>query len=195
MITTHFSNAGERKQPAPSGTANLVWIAVLVVAGVGGSVVISCITPFAALGVALAGTVRRSAALSAMIAIWLTNQVIGFAFLGFPWTSFTISWGIAIGAAALLSAFVATVVLNRLPSMLALWRIGIALLLAYLAYQFSLFLAALFIGSFDAFTFATLAEIGLSNVLWLAGIVVLNELLAIACRPWLGLTPRLLTAT
>ena len=45
----------------PSAAANFVWLGILTLAGLGGSLVISCVTPFVALAVALAGTVAASA--------------------------------------------------------------------------------------------------------------------------------------
>jgi hypothetical protein len=195
MITPNFSTQtgglSGQQPPAPSGTANWVWIVILTLAGVGGSLVISCITPFVALAVALVGTVRLVVALRVMTAIWLTNQLIGFAFLHFPWTVFTLRWGVAIGIAALLSTLVAGSVLNRAASLPAFARLGLALLLGYLAFEISLFVAALFVGSVTMFSPAIMAQIAFSNFVWLAGIVVLNELVAVLGKPWVGVTPRL----
>jgi hypothetical protein len=199
MITPNFSTqtcgAAGQQPPVPSSAANFVWIVILTLAGVGGSLVISCVTPLVALAVALAGTVRLALALRVMIAIWLTNQFIGFAFLHFPWTAFTLRFGAAIGIAALLSTFVAGTVLNRAASLPAFARLGLALLLGYLAYEISLFVAALFIGGLTMFSPAIMAQIALSNFVWLAGIVVLNELVAVLCKPWVGVTPRLVSAS
>src|SRR4051812_46405117 len=112
-----------------SGVANLMWIVILALAGVGGSLMISCVTPFVALAVALAATVRLTVAVRAMIAIWLTNQVVGFAFLRFPWTAFTLRWGVALGVATILTTFAAAFVLKRAASLPALARPVLALVL------------------------------------------------------------------
>ena len=80
-------------QQLPGTAANFLWLAILALAGLGGSLVISCVTPFVALAVALAGTVRLTVALRAMIAVWLTNQFVGFAFLHFPRTLRHVSLG------------------------------------------------------------------------------------------------------
>ena len=111
-------------QQLPTTTANFLWLAILALAGLGGSLVISCVTPLVALAVALAGTVRLTVALRAMIAIWLTNQFLGFAFLHFPRTSNTFLWGVVIGVAALLSTLVASIALRRAPSWSTPARIG-----------------------------------------------------------------------
>jgi hypothetical protein len=199
MITPNFSTqtggSSGQEPPVPSGAANFVWIVILTLAGVGGSLVISCVTPMVALAVALAGTVRLAVALRVMTVIWLTNQFVGFAFLHFPWTAFTLRFGVAIGIAALLSTLVASTVLNRAASLPAFARLGLALLLGYLAYEISLFGAALFVGGLSMFSAAIMAQIALSNFVWLAGIVVLNELVAVLCKPWVGVTPRLVNAS
>ncbi|MBA3833521.1 MAG: hypothetical protein H0X34_16845 [Chthoniobacterales bacterium] len=84
-------------QPAEESTlaANFLWLFVLALAGLGGSVVIACVAPFVALAVALAGTVRLTVALRAMTGIWLANQFVGFAFYHYPRTPKTVLWGLA----------------------------------------------------------------------------------------------------
>src|SRR5215831_10258064 len=85
----------------PSDAAKFLWLMILTLAGVGGSLVISCVAPFVALAVALAGTVKRSRALLVMSIIWLANQLIGFTLFHFPRTTNTFLWGLVIGAAVL----------------------------------------------------------------------------------------------
>ena len=178
----------------PSATASVVWILILTLAGVGGSLVISCVTPFVALAVALAGTVRLAVALRAMTAIWLANQFIGFVFFHFPRTPNTVLWGLAIGVAALSSTVLAAKVIKGATAMPILARAGLALALGFAAYEGGLFVAALFLGGLETFSPAIIAQVGLSNVVWLVGLVALNELVAMLCKPWLGVTPRLLKA-
>ena len=196
MITRHrpmqtlSATAGQRSAE-PSGVANFVWIVILALAGVGGSLVISCVTPFVALAVALAGTVRLAAALTAIIAIWLTNQFIGFVFFHFPRTPNTILWGVAIGGAALLSTLVAATVLKQAASLSAVTRLGLALLLGFALYEAGLLVAALFLGGVETFSPAIIARLGLINVVWLVGLFALNELVAVLCKSWIGMTPRL----
>jgi hypothetical protein len=189
-MQTLTATAGQRSAE-PSGVANFVWIVILALAGVGGSLVISCVTPFVALAVALAGTVRLAAALTAIIAIWLTNQFIGFVFFHFPRTPNTILWGVAIGGAALLSTLVAATVLKQAASLSAVTRLGLALLLGFALYEAGLLVAALFLGGVETFSPAIIARLGLINVVWLVGIFALNELVAVLCKSWIGMTPRL----
>jgi hypothetical protein len=189
-MQTLSATAGQRSAE-PSGVANFVWIVILALAGVGGSLVISCLTPFVALAVALAGTVRLAAALTAIIAIWLTNQFIGFVFFHFPRTPNTILWGVAIGGAALLSTLVAATVLKQAASLSAVTRLGLALLLGFALYEAGLLVAALFLGGVETFSPAIIARLGLINVVWLVGLFALNELVAVLCKSWIGMTPRL----
>jgi hypothetical protein len=177
-------------QQLPVTAANFLWLAILALAGVGGSLLISCVTPFVALAVALAGTVKLTVALRAMIAVWLTNQFVGFAFLHFPRTSNTFLWGVAVGAAALLSTLVASIALKRAASWPTTTRIGLAFFFAYPIYEASLFVAALFLGGRETFSPAIVTQIGLVNLAWLAGLVALNELLLIACKRRFGAIPR-----
>jgi hypothetical protein len=174
----------------PSGAAKFVWLVILTLAGVGGSLVISCVTPFVALAVALAGTVRLRVALRAMSAIWLTNQFVGFVFFHFPRTMYTVWWGLAIGAAGLLSAVAASIIIKRArPTLL---RLGFGLLISYSTYQMTLLATALVLGSLETFSPHVIVQLGLINLLWFVGLVALNELVAILCKTWLGVTPRLL---
>jgi hypothetical protein len=176
------------------GVANLIWIMILTLAGVGGSLMISCVTPFVALAVALAGTVRLTVAVRAMIAIWLTNQVVGFAFLHFPWTAFTLLWGVALGVATILTTFAAAFVLKRAASLPVLAPLALALVVGFVVYEAFLFAVAFFLGGVETFSPALIGHIGLSNLAWFAGIIALNESLTLARRPPLGLIPRLVRA-
>ena len=179
----------------PTVAANSVWLVILALAGMGGSLVLSCVTPFVALAVALAGTVRLTVALPAMAAIWLVNQLIGFSFLHFPRTLNSIFWGIASGVAALLSTWLAAEVIKRTSSWSRPARLCLALLLGFAVYEATHFVAALFLGGLETFSLPIIAQLGLVNLAWLAGLVALNELVSILCKPWLGTTPRLAKAS
>jgi hypothetical protein len=69
------------------------------------------------------------------------------------------------------------------------------LLLGFAIYEATHFVAALFLGDLETFSLPIIAQLGLVNLAWLAGLVVLNELVSIACKPWLGTTPRLAKAS
>lgn len=194
MITRNRSTQRLDTAGRPSDVANFAWIVILTLAAVGGSFVISCVTPFVALAVALAGTVRLSVALRAMTAIWLTNQFVGFVFFHFPRTPNTVLWGFAIGAAAMLSTVAASIVIKRavFPTVI---RLGFALLVGYTIYEVALLVTALFLGGIETFSSIVVAHLGLVNLVWFVGLVALNELVAILCKTWLGVMPRLLQAS
>ena len=178
----------------PSGAARIAWLVILTLAGLGGSLVISCVTPFVALAVALAGTVRLAVALRAMTAIWLLNQLIGFVFLNFPRTPNSFLWGLAIGGTALVTTVAAARVLKRTVTFPTLARLGFALLVGFAVYKSTLFVAALLLGGVETFSPAIISQVGFVNFLSFFGLTVLNELVAVLLKPWLGPAPRLAKA-
>lgn len=175
----------------PSFMADFIWMAILTLAVVGVTVALSCVTPFAALAVALAGTVGLRASLRVMIAVWLANQIIGFGLFHFPRTPDTFLMGMAIGAAAVTGTIAAWAVLGRMRTRPVLLRLGAALLASFAAFELALLVAVVFLGDLETFRPAIVAELGLVNAISLVGMVALNGVLAALCRPWLGRIPRL----
>jgi hypothetical protein len=143
---------------------------VLVVISAVGSWKLACITPFVAFAVAAGYALSARAALLTVMAIWLVNQVIGFAVLGYPWTVDTILWGFAIGAAALLATVLAGAAM-RLGLRNNLTAIGGAFALAFAAYEGGLFLVTFGLGGADAFTPAIVGRVALLNFEWTIGLV------------------------
>src|SRR5262245_66177034 len=80
-----------------------LWLAVLVGASVAFTLGFACAVPLAAFAGAAALTLSRRDALALIVAVWLANQVVGFAALGYPWTASTFVWGAALGAVAILA--------------------------------------------------------------------------------------------
>lgn len=175
----------------PSFLANLIWMLILTVAAIGVTFALSCVTPFAALAVALAGTIGLRASLRIMIVVWFANQVIGFGFFHFPLTANVFLWGGAIGAAAVATTIIASMVMKYGSFWAAPLRLGVALLLSFGFYEMTLLGAAVFLGGFETFKPAVVGQLALVNAVSLVGMVALNELAAALCRPWLGRIPRL----
>lgn len=171
--------------------ANLTWILILTLAAIGVTFALSCVTPFAALAVALAGTIGARASLRIVIVVWLANQIIGFGFFGFPRTPNTLLFGVAIGGAAVVTTIVASAIMKYMSSRSVPLRLGVALLLSFAVYETALLPAAVFFGDIETFRPAIVAELALINAVSLVGIVVLNEVAAALCKPWLGRIPRL----
>lgn len=175
----------------PSFLASLTWMLILTLAAIGVTFALSCVTPFAALAVALAGTIGLRASLHIMIVVWFANQVIGFGFFHFPHTPNTFLWGAAIGGAAIVTTVSASLVMKYGSSWATLLRLGIAFLISFAVYEMTLLGSAALLGGFEAFKPAIVAQIGFINAVSLVGMVVFNEIAAALCRPWLGRIPRL----
>lgn len=175
----------------PSFMASFIWMLILTLAAIGATFALSCVTPFAALAVALLGTVGLRASVRIMIAVWLANQVIGFGFFHFPHTGNTLLFGVAIGGAAVVTTIVAFAAMKYTSSRSSPLRLCVALLLSFAAYETTLLAAAVFFGDLETFRPSIVAQLALINALSLVGMIVLNEVTAALCRPWLGRIPRL----
>ena len=192
MITRADSAQGSAE---PSDFANFIWLTILTLAGVGGSLIIACVTPFVALAVACAGTVRLAVALRAIAVVWLANQLIGFVFFHFPRTANSVGWGLVTGAAALLATLVAATVIRSARPLSILLRLALAFAFGFAAYEATHFGAALFLGGRETFSLVVIKQLGLVNIAWLIGLVLLNEVISILCKSWIGPMPRLAKAS
>jgi hypothetical protein len=150
--------------------------AVLVVISAVGSWEFACITPFVAFAVVAGYALSPRMALLTVAAVWLANQAIGFAVLGYPWTVDTILWGFAIGAVALFATALAAAVL-RLGIGNDIAAIGATFVVAFAAYEGGLFLATFGLGGEGAFTMAIVAHVALLNLGWTLGLVGTFEIL------------------
>jgi len=136
----------------------------------------ACITPFVAFAVAAGYALSLRTALLTVVAIWFTNQAIGFAVLGYSWTVDTILWGFAIGAAALLATVLAGAMLRlRIGNHLA--TLGAAFVLGCAAYEGGLLLATFALGGEDAFTPAIVGHVVLLNLGWVGALIGTYEVL------------------
>ena len=164
-----------------SSADNRPWLfpALLVLASAVGSLAFACVTPFAAFAVASAYALSSRTALLTVGVIWFTNQLVGFAFLDYPWTVDTALWGLAIGAAALLATALAWMVMR-------LWHlnigiaVGMAAVAAFGTYEATLFLVSLLLGGQEAFAPAIVGRIALLNLGWAAALLGGYEMLRYA---------------
>lgn len=171
--------------------ARLIWTTILTVAAIATSLALSCVTPFAALAVALAGTVGLRASIRAVAIVWLANQFVGFVFFHFPLTANAFLWGIVIGIAAGLTMVVAAIVLKYASSSTAIVRLSVALLASFMVYELVLFVAAIFLGGLGTFRLSIIAQLAWINAASLVGMILLNELAAVIGKRWVGKMPRL----
>src|SRR5438132_11138011 len=80
-----------------------LWLAVLVGTSVAFTLGLACAVPLVAFAAAAALTLSRRDGLVLIAAVWLANQLVGFAVLGYPWTASTLAWGAVLGAVAVLT--------------------------------------------------------------------------------------------
>jgi len=179
----------------PTSMASLTWMMILTMAVIGATFTLSCVTPFAALAVALAGTVGLRASLRIVTVVWLANQIVGFVFFHFPHTANTFVWGIAIGGAALVTTIVASVVMKYTSGWATYLRLVITLVVAFGVYEMALLATAVLLGGLESFRPAIVGQLALINVISLGGMVALNEIVAAVGKPWLGIMPRLVRSS
>ena len=156
----------------PAGRA--VWITLIVACGSCLSPLFACVTPFAALA-ALAALKLRPGDRAAVVGfVWLANQVIGYGFLGYPWTWDSAAWGVAIGACCGLAVLAAKALSAPRPAPLA---ISLPFMAAFTVFEFGLYVAGYVLpGSAGAFSAAVVGEIFLVNAVVLVALVALAEL-------------------
>lgn len=179
----------------PTSVPSFTWLMILTMAVIGATLMLSCVTPFAALAVALAGTAGLRASLRIVTVVWLANQIVGFVFFHFPHTANTFLWGIAIGGAALVATVVASVIMKYAMGWAAPLRLGVAFGLGFGVYEMALAAVAVFLGGWETFRPAIVAQLAFVNVASLAGMVVLNEVAVVLGKPWLGRMPRLVRSS
>ena len=112
-----------------------VAIAALAVASILFTLGFACAVPLAAFAAIAAMSFARREALMAIGAVWLANQLWGFAVMHYPTDGETLAWGAALGAIALLSCGAALLTIRRLPGALGAVAAFIA---AFAVYQGSL---------------------------------------------------------
>jgi hypothetical protein len=156
----------DRLAPVAPRRAPLFCFALLTASCVLASFALACATPFAAFAVLAAALLPLPTALLVMAAVWIVNQAIGFGVLGYPLDAKTLFWGVAIGAAALISTAVAKLVLRSL---------ALALVGAYASYELVLFAFTPALGGAGSFTLAVVARLGFLDLLWLVGLVAACE--------------------
>jgi hypothetical protein len=154
-----------------------LWLAILVVATVGFSLVFACAAPFAAFGAAAALTLSRRDGLLGTVALWLTNQIAGYLIVGYPWTPNSVAWGPAIGIAAVLGTLTAQWTVRRLAEAGGLVRALAALILAFAVYEVAIFLvSAALLGGVEMFAPPIVGQVFVTNVAALVGLYGLNRL-------------------
>src|SRR5262245_6521485 len=179
------TRAGARTSPVPSSKRghwrHQMWLALLVFATVGFSLVFACAVPFAGLAVAAAFTLSRRDALGVTLAVWLANQLVGYLILDYPRTANSFAWGAVLGITVLLTTLVARWTVLRLQTAGPVVSGLVALLAAVTFFEAGLLaVAAAGLGGTSTFAPALVARIFGVNVIALAGLAILNRIGAAA---------------
>jgi hypothetical protein len=160
----------------PSGWRPALWLALLVAASVAFTLGLACAMPFAAIGAAAAMTLARRDALILTVAAWLANQVVGFAFLSYPWTAETITWGIVLGIVAVLTTLTAVESTRRVARQGTLIAALVGFAGAFVVYEGGLFLvSATWLGGMEDFAPAIVAYILAINAGAFLGLMILHR--------------------
>jgi hypothetical protein len=163
--------------PIVASPRQVLWFALLFAASVAFSLGFACAVPFAAFGAIAALTLPRRGALLLAVAVWLANQVVGFACLGYPATASALAWGGAFGVVAVLTTLAAQATARRLAARGAVLVPLVAFACAFLVYEGSLFVvAATLLGGTATDTPATVARILAINATAFVGLLVLRRI-------------------
>jgi hypothetical protein len=146
----------------------------LVAASVTLTLGFACALPLAAFATISAMLFGPAVAAGSILAVWLANQIVGFAWLGYPTDASTFAWGAALGVIALLSLGAAYALLARFRGV---FGIGASFLTAFVVYQGAVFAACLASGTdVSHFTAAVVTRIFLINAATFAGFLALRAL-------------------
>jgi len=159
-----------------SSSVQNIWAGVLAVSSVLGSLALACMFPFAAIATLLAATLPFRKAVAWMGAAWFANQLVGYLLLGYPQTANSFGHGLAIGATALATLWVAKKVFT-LRGDQSLASSLLAFGAAFVAFEALLLLAALFLGGVQNFVPSIVWMIAQNDILWFAGLGLLYLLL------------------
>ncbi|MEO9633298.1 MAG: hypothetical protein ABJF89_14700 [Parasphingorhabdus sp.] len=160
----------------PSSQVQNVWAGVLATSSVLGSLALACMFPFAAIATLLAATLSFRKAAAWMGGVWFANQLVGYLILGYPQTANSFGHGLAIGATAMATLFVAKTVLN-MRSDRGLLTLLLTFAAAFVAYEALLLGAAFVLGGVENFAPAIVWLVAQNDILWFAGLGILYMVL------------------
>jgi hypothetical protein len=114
-----------------------LWSGLLVLASILLSLGFACAVPLAAFAAIAALTLPRRDAFALIGAVWLTNQILGFAIHHYPLAASAMAWGLALGLVAFLSTLAAQWAKERMVQGY-MAAAGAAFIAAFAAYEGSL---------------------------------------------------------
>jgi hypothetical protein len=140
-----------------AGWRHHLWLALLIAGSLLFTLGFACAVPFAAFGAIAAMTLPRRDALLLILALWLVNQIVGFAFLHYPWDAMTLTWGAILAAVAVLTTLAAQASIRR-HGLVAAAVVGFAA--AFAVYEGGLYaVSATFMGGTEVFAPPVVLEI------------------------------------
>ncbi len=155
----------------------VAWLGLLVVASVAFTLGFACAVPFAAFGAATAITLRARDAMLVMVAVWLANQIVGFGFMGYPWTADTAVWGVVLGIVAVVTMLAAQIAARRLAAFGTMAVAVAAFAGAFAVYEGGLYLiSATLLGGTEYYATPIVIQIFEINALAYVGLLVMNRL-------------------
>jgi hypothetical protein len=168
--------------PVSPRFALLFCVVLLASASALASLAFACATPFAAYAVVASAMLSLPAALVATVAAWAVNQAIGFGVLGYPHDALTVTWGLAIGVAALAATGAAVPILRSFKRASLAVTLAVALVAAFAAYELVLFAFTFVLGGAGAFAAPIVGRLAVLNALWLIGLVAVTAIVRLALQ-------------
>lgn len=154
-----------------------LWLALLIAASIVFSLGLACAAPLAAFAALAALSLPRREAFWFIGAVWLANQAVGYAFLGYPVTANSLAWGVAIGAAAGLATLAALAVAPRLAGTSPVLGLASVFLAAFVVDQAAMLAAAVGgLGGVADFSPTIIGEVFAINLLAFVGLLAVNRL-------------------
>jgi hypothetical protein len=159
-----------------SGRQTGAIVAVLAASSVALTLGFACALPLAAFATISALIFQPRVAASAVLTVWLMNQIIGFSLLHYPTDPSTIAWGFALGIIGLLSLGAAFLVLSRLGGFVGILA---SFLAAFVVYEGAIYIVCVASGTgVGSFTAPIVTRIFLINAASFGGLLAARELLA-----------------
>jgi hypothetical protein len=134
-----------------------------------GTLLTACMMPFVAVATIAAATMTRQQALIAVVGAWAANQLLGFGMLGYPFTGYAITWGIALGAASIAMVPVAARIADG-----SVLRLAIAFLVAFAGWEMLLFGFACVNGGTETFSPPIIWQLLVNEATWLGALTLLH---------------------
>ena len=168
-----------------------LWLGLLVAASVVLSLGLACAVPLAAFAAAAALSCSRRDALLLILLVWLTNQLVGFAWLDYPWTASTFAWGVTLGIVAVLATVAGQWVARRLAHASGSICVAATFLVVFAVYEAASFaVSAALLGGTEIYTAAIQGRIFAINAAVFVGLLALGRLassVGLADRPLIAL--------